>query len=331
MKWLIKRIFQAVLTVFVVITSTFLLIRWLPGGPMDYLMGKLLQEGRDPAEAQAAVELYLRINPEQPPLQQYIEYMTSVLSGDLGRSIWYNQPVSEILLGALPWTIFYGATGLFFGFLISVSLGAYMAYKEGTTFDYTSTGICLGIMSLPSYIIGIVLLYIFAYQGGLFPIAGRMSSAVSPGISLAFFLDVLHHGALLILTVTIAGVGGRSISMRGNSISIMGEDYLHVARLRGLTERRIALRYVGRNAMLPLYTSLLIQIGNILSGSVILEKVFSYPGVGFFLYRGVVARDMPLMMGAFLIITLAVVTMLFVADLTYGIIDPRIRTEGDQA
>lgn len=328
-----KRILQAIITVFGVITITFGLIRLMPGGPMDFLIAHLSQTHSDMSQEEIAAlaEAYLSVNPEEPIHVAYVDYVTSVLQGNLGYSIWNNRPVMEILAEALPWTILYSSLALFLSFFIGVTIGALMAYHESSNFDYGSTVLSVVSNSIPFYVFGIALLAVFSYHLGWFPTGGRMYRGTEPGLNFAFWQGVAHHVALPVLSAVLTAWGGTAIAMRGNAISVLGKDYIRVAQLRGLSDRRIALRYVGRNAILPLYTGLMISIGAIIGGSVVLEEVFRYNGVGYYLFQGVSRRDTPLMMGGFLLITIAVVIGILVADLTYHYIDPRAQSETKEA
>nr|WP_309473056.1 ABC transporter permease [Halopelagius longus] len=317
---------QAILTVYVVISLTFGMIRLMPGGPMDYLRGQLIQSSSGDVNMQQInrlVEVYTNVNPDKPVWQQYIDYVVSTVSGDLGRSIIYSEPVADILANALPWTLLLMVTSITLTFVLGVSLGAVMAYNEGELIDVGTTLNGIFLNSVPYYVAGILLVYVLGYQLGWFPTGGRMTSGTTVGFNYPFLAGALHHAALPIMSLVITGFGGWALSMRGNSIRILGEDYLRVAQLRGLPSRRISLWYVGRNAILPMYTGLMISIGFVFGGSVILEQIFRYPGVGYYLYQSIGARDYPLMMGGFLIITITVAIGVFIADATYGFIDPR--------
>lgn len=328
--WFTKRVLQAVVTVYVVITLTFVLIRLIPGGPFDYLKAQLMSQGdvQSLEQVNQLAAVYTGFRMDQPLHLQYLDYMESVLFHlDLGRSFWYQEPVAEVYAQALPWTIFLMSTAILINFTISIVVGAMLAYYEGSRFDIVTSVIFQGVASVPYYIAALVLLIVFAYNMDLFPTGSRMPSGVEPGLSVAFFLGVLHHAALPIASLVITQLG-RALGMRANSIQVLGEDFIRVAQLRGLSTRRIALGYVAHNAVLPLYTGLMISMGVIFGGSVILETIFNYPGAGWYLYQGVVTQDYTLMMGGFLIITVAVVIAIFIADLTYGLIDPRAQ-EGE--
>lgn len=331
MRWIYKRGVQAIITFFSVITIAFGIIRLMPGGPLDYIRARILAQSGGGSGAQMErinqlVKVYANIRPDEPIWQQYISYLWSVLHGDFGKSMLYGTPVSDILFSALPWTVFVMSVSLLLTFSVGITLGAILAYNEGSWFDVSMSSSTVWLNGVPYYVAGLILLFLFGYRWELFPIHGRVGS-VPPGLSFEFVLSALHHAALPILSVLITEFGGWALTMRGNSIQTLGKDYIRVARLRGIPSRHIALWYVGRNSILPMYTGLMIAIGFVFGGSIILEQVFAYPGVGFYMVQGINARDYPLMMGGFLVITLAVVIGIFIADMTYSMIDPRVSKE----
>ncbi|AEH39082.1 ABC transporter permease [Halopiger xanaduensis] len=330
--WLTKRLVKAALTVWGVVTLTFALSHLMPGGPAQHIQAQLVsREGGsiDPERLNQLMERYTNVQPDKPVWQQYIDYVTAVLQGDLGESIIRNEPVVGIIADALPWTIFVMGVSLILTFVIGISLGAVMAYYEGTRFDFVTSTIGTVLNSTPFYLLGLLLLFVFAYQLNFLPTGGNMNPRTDPGLNYPFIRGVLVHATLPVLSMVLTEAGGWALSMRGNSISILGNDYLRVARLRGLSDRRIAFTYIGRNAILPLYTNFMIAIGFVIGGSVILEQVFTYEGIGYYMVDAVQANDHPLVMGTFLVLTLAVVFGLLFADLTYGKLDPRIAAGGD--
>ncbi|AEH39108.1 ABC transporter permease [Halopiger xanaduensis] len=326
--YIIKRLGQAVITFLAVITVTFGLIRAMPGGPAEYIRAQVMQNrgsnGVDMSQLNSLVESYTNVDPSTPLYVQYFDYLTSVLQGDLGQSVWFNRPVSGIIIEAAPWTIFLLTIAILLSFAIGIVLGAVMAYQEGSRFDVGSTVVSMFLNSVPYYIAAIFLVYVLSIQLSVFPQSGNYSTSIDPSLSVAFISDVLYHATLPIASLVVTGFGGTAVTMRGNAIQEIGEDYIRVANLRGVPGRRIAIRYVGRNAVLPMYTSLMISIGFMFGGSVILEEIFAYPGLGYYLLQGIHSGDYPLMMGIFLVITVAVLICILIADLTYGKIDPRI-------
>jgi peptide/nickel transport system permease protein len=343
MDYYIKRAFQAIFTFWAVLTITFALTRWMPGGPLDFIRAQMIAGSLGAAGGQAEVtgnaqqleqfnelaETYINVTPNAPLHEQYLNWMQATLSGDFGRSIWFNKPVEEVVIPAIPWTLFLGTVGIITSFVTRVVIGAVLAYREGSRLDFGGTTALLWVQSVPYFLIGIALLYVTAYQFGWFPLAGRVNPEVTPGINWPYISGVLNHGLLPLFWLALASLGAGSISMRGNSIQELGKDYLRVAKLRGIDSRRVTTLYVARNAILPMYTQMLIQIGYIFSGSILIESIFQYKGLGFYLFRGIQARDYPLMMAIFLLLSVTIVVAMFLADMTYGWIDPRVKRSSE--
>lgn len=327
MRYSVRKGGQMVVTFLVVVHLSFILMQALPGGPARYLRARLLAkgigEGMSVSEVNELVEAYMNVHPQAGLMERYVSYMGSLIQGDLGTSIWLQKPVSAVYLEAIPWTIFLMGTAIVLSYVIGIALGAFMAYKEGSKFDTSATTFGIVMMSIPFYLLGVLLIYVLAIEHQIFPMSGRYPEGMEPAFSLSFIKGVLYHGILPIGSVTLTWVGLVAIAMRGNSIRVLGEDYIRVARLRGLRDRTISLRYVGRNAVLPLYTRFMIALGTLFGGSVILEELFLYKGMGYYLFLGVNSRDYPLVMGGFIIITLTVLAGIFIAELTYGYVDPR--------
>lgn len=331
-KYIRKRLFQVILTVYSVLTLTFLLTRLVPGGPEDVIRGQLMKQygnTMSQQEINRRIELYVNYKTNAPIWEQYLNYLWDIVHLDFGRSIKYGTAVIDIIIQALPWTLFIMGTALVIQFVLNVVLGAIMAYKEGSRFDTSMTGISLFITSIPFYVVAILAVYILGFVYGIFPTSGHYSPTVQPGFTVEFVASALNHAILPILSMVITGIGAGALTMRGNAISVLGEDFLRVGRLRGLSDSRLIGWHVLPNAILPMYTGLMISIGFMFGGAVILEEIFAYPGVGYYMIRAINARDYPLMMGIFILITTAVAVSLLIADLTYSMIDPRIN-EGDE-
>lgn len=337
MRYYVTRIGQAVFTLFVVITISFFMYRLMPGGPVEAMQQQLVQQavsqGNDPnmQRINRLVEMYTGIQPDEPVWVQYLNYLKDiVLYQDFGRSIWQNEPVFAVLFAAMPWSVFVSVYGLLFGFTTNILLGSLMAYREGGKLDKGMSMVATVSTSVPYYVAAILMLSYLAFGLGWFPTGGRYNSEfTSPGFNIPFILSVIRHAALPIASGFVVGFGGGALAMRGNSIRVMGEDYIRVAKLRGLGETRIATRYVTRNAILPLYTTLMVGIAGIFSSSIIMEQIFSYPGVGWYTFGAIENRDYPLLMGVFLFFTIVTLLGVLIADLTYGFIDPRAST-GDK-
>lgn len=325
-RYLLTRVGQAAFTIWAVVTLSFVLIRFLPGDPRTFLAALAAGENPNSVAVNARIES-TAYDPGAGVLEQYLSYVGALLQGDLGQSLLNQEPVLDVILRTLPWTLFIIAVALPVTFALGIALGAAMAYWEGTRFDLLSSVGATLLNAVPYYIAAILMLWPLGYLWGWFPIRGTHPPGTEPGFTLEFVLGALHHATLPILSLVITGFGFIALSMRANSVQVLGEGYVRVANLRGLPDRTIALQYVGRNAVLPLYTGFLIAIGFALGGTVVLEQIFQYRGLGLTFFRAVVANDYPLMMAAFILITTIVVLGLLVADLTYGLIDPRASTD----
>jgi peptide/nickel transport system permease protein len=329
-----KRFGQTIFTLFVVTTLAFVLVRMLPGGPEAYIRSQLVAAGQEmsPMELERLVEAYMSYRPDAPLWEQYINYMVGLVTElDLGQSLWYQRPVADIMFGALPWTMYYSAISLVVGFFSRVILGSAMAYREGTRFDYGMTIWSFFVGSIPYYVVALLTVYLIGFQLGWMPTSGHYDyQNVDPGMNLEFYVSVAKHSGLIAFSWLPGWLAG-SLGMRANAVRILGEDYLRVARLRGLREKRIASRYVARNAILPAYTGLMISIGTLFGGSIILETIFAYPGLGFYTFNALQARDYPLLMGGFIFTTGATLLGITIGDLTYGLVDPRAGGEDREA
>ncbi|WP_435102790.1 ABC transporter permease [Halarchaeum sp. P4] len=325
--WRARRLGQSIFTIWAVTTLSFVLARLMPGNPMGAMIRRLEQQGVNPVRARELVQLRLSIDPSKPIPIAYVEYLANLLQGDLGISTYYQQPVADILANALPWTLFVLSWSVFLSFFIGISVGALMAYWEGGKLDVGLTSWAILMGSVPFYVLAIVLLIFLSYRWHIFPVGGREPTGIAPGFNLPYIVGIVQHALLPIASMLVAS-GIASLGMRGNSIRVLGSDYLRVARLRGLSDITISTQYVARNAVLPMYTSLLISIGEMFGGSAVLEQVFQYRGLGYYLLSATYQRDYPLMMGGFILITIAVVLALLFADLTYSLIDPRAGGDG---
>lgn len=326
---------QGLLTLWAVTTFTFFLIRKMPGNPIQIKIDQLMDQRQltyDEARRSAAA-LY-DFDPDAPLLEQYADYMAKLLRGDMGSSILSaGTSVSDQITRYLPWTLFSVGTGLLVSFSLGVMLGMAMAYWRGGILDNVMTALASIIYGVPDFVIALLLLLVAGVQLELFKmedVMGGVSPDVEAEFSIAYLKDLLQHAALPILTYVWTTVGGWILTMKSSTISTLGEDYITVAKARGLRERRILTSYVGRNAMLPLITRLAISIGFVVGGSVIIETIFQYPGLGRLLYTAISGRDYTTMQGVFLTIAGAVVFSNILADLLFGVLDPRVRVGGQR-
>lgn len=332
MSWFIKRTGQALFTIIAVVTITFALVRLMPGSAAAKMRQDLVQNnpGLSSDEINQMVAHYVAVQPDKPIHLAYVDYMMNLMVGDLGHSLRYGEPVNEIVARALPWTIFIMALSTLLTFGLAIGLGAIMAYREGSRFDLSLSGVGTLLSSIPYYVAAVFLIMFLGNGTDVLPARNKLPRGVEPGFTFEFVHGAFQHATLPVASFVITSFGIYALAMRGNSIQVLGEDYVRVANLRGLPDRRIALRYVGRNAVLPMYTSLLISIGFMFGGAIILEQLFQYHGIGYYMLQAIGYRDHSLMMGTFLVITVAVVIAVWVADATYGLLDPRIKS-GDES
>ncbi|MCB0065180.1 MAG: ABC transporter permease, partial [Caldilineaceae bacterium] len=236
--------------------------------------------------------------------------------------------VTSVIARFLPWTIFSVGLGLIISFTLGMLLGVVMAYRRETFLDHALTVLSSLISSVPDFLIGLLIVVWLGVQWKIVPFGamrGAYSSGIQPGFNLTFIQDALFHGALPITTYVLTSIGFWMLSMKSSTVSTLGEDYVTVAKARGLKESRIATAYVGRNAALPLFTLLTIRIGFVVGGSILVEQIFEYGGIGRQLGQAIAQRDYTVMQGIFLIITFSVIFANFFADILYGWLDPRIK------
>ena len=319
-----------VVTFVATVTVTFVLYQLMPGGPAEAMRAAVLAAA---GQAGTTVELdqlnnlvanYSNVNPNHPIHVQYWNYWKAlVLHQDMGISLYRGEPVWNLILKRAPWTMFIGAYALTMGYAVSLVLGTLMAYKERSLFDSVSSTVVIFLNSVPYYIFAIVLVYFLAIENAVFPMNNRYGASVAPGFTLTFMQSVVNHAILPVVSMGLLATGG-ALTMRGNAVRVLGDDYVRVAELRGLRRSRVAMQYVGRNSVLPLYTQFMIGIAGVISSTVVVEQIFGYNGMGTLLLQAVNLRDYPLLMGTLIVLTTITLLAIYVADLTYGYIDPRV-------
>lgn len=333
--YVLRVVFKLLLILWIVTTLTFVIIRALPGNPVDIYIQQQVDRGLSEDEARTRAAALLRMDLTKPLFGQYLDYMGNLLRGDLGDSavLAVGQPVSKIVFQRLPWTLFSVGVSLLISFVLGMFLGMLAAYRRNSWIDHTLTNFSAIIDSIPNTLTAIVFVLLIGVVWKLFPLnqmRGSISPGIKPGFTLAFFADIFKHllipGAVYVFTL----LGGWILAMRSSTVSTLGEDYVTVARARGLPDRRILTAYVGRNASLPLVTSLAIQLGFVVGGAALIEQIFVYQGVGLLLNQAIVKRDYPVMQGILLVTTIMVLLSTSLADLLYGWLDPRIRIAGEE-
>lgn len=321
-----KRIFISLLTIFLALSITFFLTRTMPGDIFySMALDKMRTDGIPFEIAYERVKAMYGMATDEPLSKQYFTYLCNTIQGNLGTSVYYHISVNKIIVKAIPWTVFVLTISILLSFIIGSLIGMVIAWKRKTFLDSLASAYASITDATPAYITATILLIIFAVKLKWFPLKGAYNVDVTPGFNLLFILSALYHAALPILAFTIQDLGGWILTMKSSAISVLGEDYVRAAQARGLKERKIAISYVGRNAILAPFTSLAIIFGGMLGGATLIESVFAYPGIGFFFGRAVALRDFPLMQGLFLLTIGGVILATLVADFLYAAIDPRVR------
>jgi peptide/nickel transport system permease protein len=326
MRYVARKVVLFLITLWAAITLNFILPRLMPGSPVDAALAKLASSGIPITNAQRrAVEIQLGV-PHTSLLTQYWDYWVSILHLNFGSSYSFpSETVAQTIGKAAPWTLaLVGATTIV-AFIIGTLLGVYAGWRRGKAADTSVTLGATFFAAFPPFWLGLLLLYVFAFKYGWFPIKGGYAPGETPNLSLSFLGDALYHSVIPSLTLGITSLSGWVFGMRNNMINTLGEDYVTFAEANGLRTRTVALLYAARNALLPNVTAFGLSLGAIVGGSVLVEGVFSYPGLGNLLYIAVSNHDFPLMQALFLFITVSMLVAIFIVDLLYVRLDPRVR------
>lgn len=309
------------LTLLAALTVNFALPYVAPGDPLRYQLG----QGVESLSTEQRAELLETYGLDQPIHEQYVDYLLGITQGKLGTSVMYGQPVSDVLLQRLPWTLLLVGTALVLSTAIGTLLGGLSAWREGDRTDAALMTSHIVAESAPAFWVGMLLISVFVSWLGWFPSYGVSSVNAGESIVGSIF-SIAIHLALPLLTLTIARLGGIYLIARGSVLTTLDEDFLLFSRAKGLSDRDVLLRHAIPNSLLPIYTRFTLQLGSVVGGAVVVETVFSYPGLGLLIYDAAIARDYPLLQGAFLVLTVTVIAANVLADLTYPLLDPRTTT-----
>jgi peptide/nickel transport system permease protein len=322
MRFIATRLLHSLFVLWAVVTLMFLMFRLMPGDPMAaYISEALSEESKQSIRAQFGLDRSL---PEQ-----YLFYLLNLVRGELGMSFFMKEPVWDIVMGALPNTLILTLSSLVIAYAFGVIAGAYLAWKRGSVTEGVVIPVVLATRAAPEFWVGMIMLALFAFHLGWFPSGG----AASPGAMYdsewgrIFSVDFLKHLALPVLTLALYLQGLPLLLMRSTMLDVLHEEYVTMARMKGLTTRRIVLNHAARNALLPVSTAFALSMGQLVGGNVVVEIVFSWPGLGRILVQAVSASDYPLAQGAFLLVAVALITMNLLADLLYALLDPRVSHE----
>jgi peptide/nickel transport system permease protein len=322
MRTVLRKLGFYVLTAWVAISLNFVIPRIMPGDPADNLInqfhGKL-----SPSAVQALRVLFGQ--PDASLWQQYLSYWHSVFTGNFGISYaYYPSSVSTVLGQSMYWTLILITSCTVLGFVIGTALGMLAGWKRGTWLD-SLVPITTFLSSIPYFWFAIIIVLVFAITLKWFPLSGGYSVDVTIGFNGDFIQSALYYAVLPAATITIASIGGWLLSMRNMMVTTLSEDYVRLAEAKGLSKRRIMYKYAARNAMLPSLSGFAMSLGFVISGSIVTEVVFNYPGIGTVLFKAAQAADYPLMSAIFLLITVLVLVANLLADVVYVFLDPRTR------
>ena len=325
MRHLTRRIGFYLVALWASATLNFLIPRLAPGDPARALLARM--HGRISPAALHALEVQYGISHE-PLYSQYWQYLTNLAHGDFGTSFANAEPVTNVIARDLPWTLALVGAALIISFLLGTILGVAVAWWRGSRLDTILMPAFTFISAIPYFWFALALVFILGHSLNWFPSNGGYDIySYTPGWDLGFFLSATQYAVLPAFTIVIGSIAGWMLGMRNTMITTLSEDYVLMAEAKGLSQWRIMITYAARNAILPNITSFALALGFVVSGSLLTEIVFNYPGIGYALVQGVQNRDYPLIQGLFLIITVAVLVANFLADLAYVVLDPRVRSE----
>lgn len=325
MRYLFRRIGFYLITAWAALTLNFLIPRFMPGNPVELLISHF--KGRISPAAVKSLSALFGVG-HQSMFSAYLVYWNDLFHGNLGVSFTYfPEPVSSVLMSALPWTLVLVGVATIISFVIGTMAGIVVGARRGSWLD-NAVPISTFFSAIPYFWFALVILYFFAVVFPWFPLSGGYSSSNTIGWNWAFISSAADHAFLPAVTIVTTSIAGWLLGMRNMMIVTLDEDYILLAEAKGLSKVRVNFMYAARNAILPSLASFALSLGFVVSGAILVEIVFSYPGIGYVLYAGVNNNDYPLMQGVFLIITLAVLVANIVADAFYVLLDPRTRQGG---
>lgn len=316
-----NRVLQYLLVLVTAITINFLLPRYMPGNPLTLLAG--VDVGQMTPEQRAEVLEEAGLN--RPLYMQYLSYWGDLLTGDFGYSYRQNQPITQLLLDRLPWTLLITGTSLAISAVVGIFFGAISAWRRASVMDVSMLWSLIAVDSVPSFWLGMLLISLVSVQYGWLPSFGAVTPA-SSFTGMEKFVDIARHAILPIITLSVISTPGVYVTMRYTMLSVLGQDFIRTARAKGLSETAVLFRHVIRNSLAPVATVLMLRLGFAFGGTVVIETVFSYPGLGRLIFEAVSGRDYPVMQAAFLLFTIAVLISNLLAELLYPLLDPRTKS-----
>ena len=326
MPYLLRRLGFFLLTLWAALTLNFIIPRFMPGSPLQALRDRTHNK-LSPAALEQMLTSY-GFKPDENVVVQYLDYLKNMVTGQWGISIGatLGEPVTRIVRQALPWTLGLVGVTTVLAFLLGSLIGVVAGWRRGSRIDSLLPPAFVVTSALPYFWVGLLLILVFSvWTGGLLPSDFNYDSGLQPAFTPAFVFSVFTHALLPAATILIASIGGWILTMRNNMITTLAEDYVRMGRAKGLSDRRIMTAYAARNAMLPNLSGFAMSLGFVIAGSILVEYVFNYPGLGYLLYNSVQNTDYPLMQALFMLFTVAVLVAVLVCDIAIAILDPRSR------
>jgi peptide/nickel transport system permease protein len=326
MRWLMRRSIFYLVTAWAAVTLNFLIPRMMPGDPVEAVIGRFNDQGTplSPA-ATKALEIAFGLNGNQSLWSQYLTYWDNVFHANFGVSFsYYPTPVSAIIAQALPWTVILVGVSTVLAWALGTLAGIAAGWKRGSRWD-AAIPITTFFRGIPQFWIALVAVTVLGVTLGVLPVSGGYTSTLHPGFSGPFLASALQHSLLPALTIIAGSFAGHLLTMRNMMVTSLSEDYVTIAEAKGLSPRRIMFRYAARNALIPSVVGFSLELGLAVSGALVVERVFSYPGVGYVLFQAIGSQDYPLIQAIFLIVTLTVLVANIIADIAYVLVDPRAR------
>lgn len=328
MRHILRRLGIYLLAIWAAITLNFFLPRLAPGNPAQAVFERLASHGSVSPEALKALEIEFGVNTTDPIWVQYFKYLNNLLHGNLGISTTYfPYSVGDIIGQNIRWTLVLLTVSVLLSFVLGSLIGVFVAWRRGTALDTVLSLVMTFFYSILFPWLALLAAYFLGFKFGWFPFANGYDTRLIPGWDADFISSAAYHAVLPALTVIVSTVAGWMLTMRNSMITTLSEDYVLLARAKGLAPWRVMFTYAARNAILPSVTGFAIALGSVVGGQLLVEIVFSYPGIGYSLFQAIQGQDYALADGILLLVILATVCLNFGADLLYTVLDPRVRQE----
>lgn len=320
--FLLRRFFQSILLVLIVLTITFFILHIAPGDPTTRYF--------NPSISPETVELMReQFGLDKPLIERYLRWMGSFIRGDFGVSLRYNRPVRKLLAEAIPNTLRLTVAALILYIIVGVILGIFSAVRRHSVFDRVNTISALFVYSIPSFWLALMLILVFSLKLGILPSSHMQSINAGELGRFAYFGDRLAHLVMPAFVLGVASAAGMARYMRGSMLDVLREDYIRTARAKGLSEGKVFLKHALKNAALPVVTIIGLSIPFLLGGSVVIERIFSWPGMGGLMVDAIYARDYPVVLAVNFIVAVMVILGNLLADVGYALLDPRVTLTRD--